>query len=135
MSTAKNEADFLRTMRAHLDAVSNKDLTGLKATLSPDNKMQLILPGEEIMMTADSFLAFHQSWFQDENWTMETEILNTEIGHEKGIAVTQLIYREPERDGVPYFNRMIVTYGLEKQDDNKWYVIMDHASSSEKSTD
>jgi len=38
------------------------------------------------------------------------------------------------RDGVPYFNRMIVSYDLENLD-GAWYVIKDHASSVEKSTD
>ena len=41
---------------------------------------------------------------------------------------------EPERDGKPYFNRMHISYTLEKQN-GQWYVIKDHASSVEKSTD
>jgi len=82
----------------------------------------------------DSFLAFHEAWFQDTSWTFTTEILNVEVGPEVGMAVTEVVYREPERDGVPYFNRMIVSYTLRKTD-GKWYVIKDHATSAEKSTD
>ena len=129
-----SEKLFVSTMQKHLDAVSNRDLESLKSTMSPDGKMQLILPGSEIINSVDSFIAYHVEWFQDTTWSFETKILNTEIGDQLGMAITQIIYREPERDGKPYFNRMMVSYVLEKKD-GKWYVIKDHASSVEKSTD
>jgi len=50
------------------------------------------------------------------------------------MAITEIVYREPERNGEPYFNRMIVSYVLEKIDGH-WCIIKDHASSVEKSTD
>lgn len=131
---APDKEGFVETLQKHLDAVSNKDLASLKSTMSPENKMQLILPGAEPLHTADSFLQFHADWFQDTSWTFETKILSTEVGPKYGIAITEIVYREPERDGQPYFNRMIVSYGLEKID-AQWYIIKDHASSIEKSTD
>ena len=93
--------------------------------------MQLILPSTEIIPTVEKFLAFHEEWFQDTIWSFETKILNTEIGDRIGMAVTEVIYREPERNGKPYFNRQIVSYTLEKIKD-KWYVIKDHCTSVEK---
>ena len=85
--------------------------------------------------TVDGFMNYHSEWFGiPAKWTFETEILNTEIKEDLGIAITQIIYREPERNGEPYFNRMIVSYALEKIN-GKWYIIKDHASSVEKSTD
>lgn len=132
--TASNEADFKATMQRHLDAVSGRDLPTLAATLSADGKMQLILPGTEIMQTTTEFLEYHREWFQDTTWSFETEILNVRVGDRIGMAVTEVVYREPERDGEPYFNRMIVSYTLEKQE-GKWFVVKDHASSVEKSRD
>jgi len=126
----ENKKGFTKTLEKHLSAVSNKDLVALKSTMSPEGKMQLILPGTEIINSVDSFMTFHDEWFQDTTWTFETKILNTEIGDKMGIG----IYREPERNGEPYFNKMIVSYGLEKIGE-KWYIIKDHASSIEKSTD
>ncbi len=134
LAKEENEQAFTAAMQKHLDAVSGKDLTTLAATMSPAGNMQLILPGDEIVASVDSFLAFHEAWFQDTSWTFTTEILNVEVGPEVGMAVTEVVYREPERDGVPYFNRMIVSYTLRKTD-GKWYVIKDHATSAEKSTD
>lgn len=130
----KDQAAFTAALEKHLQAVSSKDLVSLESTMSPDNKMQLILPGSEIIHSADSFLRFHETWFQDTSWTFETKILSTEVGSQFGLAVADVMYREPERNGVPYFNHMIVTYGLQKVED-QWYIIMDHASSIEKSTD
>ncbi len=123
-------------MQKHLDAVSNRDLATLKSTLSPEGTMYLILPQTEMTSTVDEFMEYHEEWFADTtaNWTFETKILNTAIGDSLGMALTEIMYREPERDGKPYFNRMMVSYDLKKSENN-WYVIKDHASSIEKSTD
>ena len=126
-----HEQRFIERMQEHLNAVSNKDLTTLKSTLSPEGEMQLILPNTEIMYSVEKFMEYHQAWFQDTTWTFETKILSSEIGEKIGIAITEIVYREPERNGKPYFNRMIVSYALKKIDD-QWYIIKDHASSIEK---
>ena len=130
-----NEALFVATMQKHLDAVTNKDLVALKSTMSPKSEMQLILPGSEIMFTVDAFMNYHKEWFAVENgWKFKTKILNTKVGETFGMAITEIVYSEPERNGKPYFNRMIVSYDLEKID-GAWYIIKDQASSVEKSTD
>lgn len=130
VSEVDQEEAFVERLEIHLRAVATKDLKMLKSTMSPEGNMQLILPGAEIKNSVDSFLLFHEQWFQDTTWTFETKILNTKVGERVGTGVTEIIYREPERNGQPYFNRMIVTYTLEKMED-QWYVIMDHASSVE----
>lgn len=130
----KQETHFKARLNTHLNAVSEKDLATLKTTLSPSGKMQLILPGSEIKEGVDAFMEYHTEWFQDTNWTFETRILNTSIADSLGNAVTEIIYKEPNRDGKPYSNRMIVTYLLEMYH-GEWYVVQDHASSVEKSTD
>ncbi len=127
-------AAVLFTMQKHLDAVANKDLKSLAETLSPDGQMQLILPGTEIIDSVAGFLQFHEDWFKNPDWTFATEILHATVGQQLAVVVVQIIYREPLRDGKPYFNRMTVSYALEKTQ-SQWYVIKDHASSVEKSND
>lgn len=129
-----NEASALQLMQKHLDAVTNKDLSALRQTLSPDGQMQLILPQSEIINGTTGFINFHENWFAQSGWTFETKILNSEVGETLAMMVVEIVYREAERDGKPYFNRMIVSYDL-KNINGKWYVIKDHASSVEKSTD
>ncbi len=133
-SKLNDELKFTQTLQNHLDAVSNKDLKSLQSTLSPDGAMILILPGSETTTTVTEFMDYHKEWFAVPDWTFETEILYTDIGDHFGMAITEIVYREPNRDGVPYFNRMTVSYDLKKIDGN-WYIVKDHASSIEKSTD
>ncbi len=128
------EETFKTTMQTHLDAVSNRDMETLKSTMSPDGKMQLILPGSKIMNTVDKFIEYHIEWFKDTTWTFETKILNTEIGEKLGIAIVEVMYKEPNRNGKPYFNKMIVSYAL-KRDKTNWYIIKDHACSIERTED
>ena len=127
---------FVSTMQKHLNAVTNKDIETLKSTLSPTGKMQLVLPKTEMTSTVDEFVKYHADWFADTTtvWSFKTKILDTTIGETMGIAITEILYSEPLRDGKPYFNRMNVTYALQKQND-QWYIIKDHASSIHKSTD
>ncbi|WP_347925373.1 nuclear transport factor 2 family protein [Pontimicrobium sp. SW4] len=135
ISIKENETQMKALMQKHLDAVSNKDIETLKSTMSPKGYMRLILPQSEIMEGVDAFIKYHIDWFAvDNGWTFETKILETKVGATLGMAIIEIVYREPDRNGEPYFNRMVVSYVLEKTDGN-WYVIKDHASSVEKSTD
>lgn len=129
-----NEKSFITTMKKHLDAVTNRDLITLRSTLSPNGEMQLILPQTEIMKSVDAFMDYHKEWFATPDWTFETKIVSTHVKSDLGMAIVEIVYREPMRDGKPYFNRMTVSYVLEKIS-GKWYVIKDHASSVQKSTD
>ena len=131
ISRKQNEADFNTTLQKHLEAVMSKDLVALKATMSPKGNMELIQPSSEIVFGVDGFMKFHQDWFALPDWTVETIILSTDVGDNMGVATTEFMYREPERNGKPYFNRLIVSYTLHKMD-GQWYVIKDHASSIEK---
>lgn len=133
-SASENIEDFMATMEKHLAAIGNKNLDSLATTMSPEGDMQLILGGIETIVSVDSFLKFHEDWFAEPNWSFNTKILNVEVGDRVGMAIVEAMYREPERDGQPYFNRMTVSYVLRKIK-GKWYVIKDHATSVEKSTD
>lgn len=134
ISSDENSKMFLKTIQKHLDAVSNRDLIALESTLSPEGNMQFILPSTETTHTVKEFMDYHKEWFAIPDWTFETKILNSEVSETLGMVITEVIYREPERNGQPYFNRMIVSYDLKKLN-GRWYVIKDHASSVEKSTD
>lgn len=133
-SIQENTKSFISTLEKHLDAVSNRDLETLAGTLSPTGEMYLILPQTETTTTVDEFLEFQDLWFQDTIWTFETEILHTAIEENLGIAIVDAMYREPERNGAPYFNHMQISYTLRKED-GTWYVIKDHASSIERTGD
>ncbi len=122
---------FMAVLQKHLNAVSNKDLATLATTFAPNGEMYLMLDQTETMTTANEFLTMHEAWFKDTTWTFETEVFHTDVGSDMGIALVNAMYREPDRNGQPYFNRMVVSYAL-KNIDGQWYVIKDHATSVEK---
>jgi len=115
----------------HLNAVSERNYDVLSSTLAPHNKMQLILPSQKMTTTVQEFLDFHKEWFVDTTWTIESKIIDMTVKDKLAIAVTEQLYKEPERNGKPYYNKMQVSYALQKIDE-KWYVIRDHASSIDK---
>lgn len=71
--------------------------------------MILILPNSEVKYTVDSFIKYHTDWFKEQNWTFEAKILSVKVSDKLGITIVEAIYRESERNGKPYFNRMIVS--------------------------
>lgn len=129
-----NVAACLAKMEEHLNAVSNRDLATLKSTMSPNGDMLLILPQTETIVGVDAFMDYHKEWFEFPNWTFTTSIVDSEVSHDMGFVIIESMYREPERNGVPYFNRMTISYDLQKID-GTWFVVKDHATSVEKSTD
>jgi len=130
-----NDKQIKRTLNTLLNSIENKDIDSLKSTMSPTGKMELILPNSKITYSVDEFVELHENWFLDSTWTMETKILNIKAGAKIGTATTEAIYREPDRNGKPYMNHMIVSYVIEKESDNSWYVTKDHACSIKKSND
>lgn len=130
-SQEQNEKAFIAILEKHLAAVSARDLKTLASTLSPDSLMILILPNQKVLKSSGEFLNFHREWFQDTIWTFETEIKDFYVGEEYGLAIVESMYKEPNRNGKPYFNNMSISYGLKKVD-KKWVVFKDHASSIEK---
>lgn len=134
-SSEENKATFIQALTTHLDAVSQRDLPTLEATLSPKGDMHLILPQSKMTSTVKGFMDYHRAWFEGGGeWTLDNKIVYTNVGEDLGFAVVEAVYKEPERDGKPYFNRMNVSYSLKKMD-GKWYVVKDHMCSVAKSTD
>ena len=131
----KNEKQIKIALEKLLMSIESKNIDLLKSTMSSSGEMELIIPNTEITYTVGEFLNFHKEWFRDSTWTISTKILNIEPGKYIGTATTEAIYKEPNRNGKPYFNHMIVSYVLRKENNNNWYVIKDHASSLKKSTD
>ncbi len=126
---------FHNTLRKHLKATADKDIETLKTLMAPDGFMHLMRPATPVVYTTDLYIIYHESWFQDPDWSIETTITDSDVGTDMGMALVALKYMEPENDGKPYWNEMLVSYTLKKYDDGAWYVILDHSSSVKKSTD
>lgn len=127
----KNETAFLTVMNTHLKAISTKDIALLGTTLPSNEEMYLLLDGMEMTTQSDEFLKLQKDWFDSGEWTFETKIVRSDVGIEIGYAIVESLYKEPNRNGKPYFNRMLISYDLKKIE-GKWYVVKDQATSIEK---
>jgi len=127
----KNEAAFLEVMNTHLQAISTKNVNQLAATLPPNDEMFLLLDGMEMTTQPEQFLKLQKDWFDSGEWTFEPKIVRSDIGIELGYTIVEVMYKEPDRNGKPYFNRMLISYDLKKIN-GKWYVVKDQATSIEK---
>lgn len=130
----QNDQEIRKVIKKHLDALTDKDLKSLAETMSPSGEMTLIMEGEGIKSSVDSFLDFHEKWFANEaEWSLEATSVLTKPGLQLGFVTVESVYREPERNGKPYYNKLVTTYLLEKEKDGSWAVINDHYCSVEKS--
>lgn len=129
-----NSKSFHTALRKHTKAISDRDIETLKAMMSPDGLMHLIRPNTAVVYTTDNYIKYHESWFSDTNWSIKFSITDSEVGEDVGMAITDVLYQVPERDGKPYWNKMTISFVLKKTDGN-WYVISDHSGSVKKSTD
>lgn len=130
----QNSKSFHTALRKHTKAISDRDLETLKTMMSPDGLMHLIRPSTAVVYTTDNYIRYHESWFQDPNWSIKFSITDSEVGEEVGMAITDVLYEVPDRNGKPYWNKMVISFVLKKMDGN-WYVISDHSGSVQKSTD
>lgn len=134
---AQRKADhklFHATLRKHTKAIADRDIETLKTLMSPEGVMHLIRPNTEVVYSTDNYIKYHESWFQDPNWSIKFTITDSEVGEELGMAITEVMYSVPERDGKPYWNKMTISFVMKKID-GAWYVISDHSGSVKKSTD
>lgn len=134
-SEETNTKEFTASLQEHLDAMTNKNIEIVEATVpKPTETMHLILPDGTEMKTAKEFIEMHREWFKDtiSNWKLTFNIKYAHTNKDMGYALVEALLKEPNRNGKPYFHKMHVSYVLEKTD-NKWLVIKDHASSIEKS--
>ena len=130
----ENSKLFHATLRKHTAAVAARDIETLETMMSPDGVMHLMRPNTPVVYTTEKYLKYHRSWFQDTSWNLKSTITDSEVGDNMGMAITELMYEVPDRNGKPYWNQMTVSYVLKKVDD-AWYVISDHSTSVKKSTD
>lgn len=125
--------EMILTLRAHLEALSSHDYPALAATIPDSGAFHLILPSGARLNTVAQFREMHEPWLAEDDWMMESNILTVIPGKDMGTAIVESILREPERDGKPYFHKMHVTYTLRLMEGN-WKVVVDHASTIDKSS-
>ena len=125
--------------RAKLDklltSLEKKDVVGLKEVMSNSDNMELIFTSGDITSSTAEFIEFHEKWFQDSSWTMRHEIVNFKYHGNFATATVKAFYKEPDREGSPYFHNMMVSYVLKELENGEWSIIKDQATTFDKAKD
>jgi ketosteroid isomerase-like protein len=125
--------NFKTALAAHLDAVSSRNLDGLKSTLTHSEALDLYLPNGKMLSSKSEFIEFHQNWFRETGWTMHFEPVSSAVTRELAIATVRTRY-EDTVDGKPYWseNWLTLVFKLEK---GEWRLIHDQNTRIRSSAD
>jgi ketosteroid isomerase-like protein len=118
------EASFQKTLRTHLDAISNRDLEALEPTVG--ESMTLIFPSGSIRRGKDAFMAFHESWFADPNWRQPYTVTDVTVeGCNTAWALVDYRYESLNEDGTvksSSHNMFALTWTFQR---GRWVAIAD----------
>jgi ketosteroid isomerase-like protein len=85
---------FSTLVEYHLKTIRNRDVEGLLSTVH--DSVTLIFPDGNKLVSKKKFEAFHREWFADENWKMNTTILNTVEAPTISYAFVRYAYQDNE---------------------------------------
>lgn len=90
--------DFRNTLELHLDSMKNKNLNKFISTVRLEDII-LIMPNGTLIREKDKFLELHRSWFEDNDWSLNYEILNIEEASEMAYALININYNDCDEKG------------------------------------
>ena len=123
---------FQNAISDHLYAIATKNTDMLKKTVPDSGAFNLIIPTGKMLTTVDEFLAGYEAMFADPESTFTSEVINSSYTSDFGTAVVYSTLEDPDRDGSPYFHKMLFTYNVKKLD-GAWKIVSSHATTVEKS--
>jgi ketosteroid isomerase-like protein len=126
-SLAQQSASFSETLQAHMDAIQNRKLKELLATV--DDNVILILPDGTRMTSKKEFEQLHIEWFAETNWRMEMAILKKEESEDLGHVLIRYKYTE---EGTATVVRYTYLSMLFRKKSGQWLLIHDQNTRSEK---
>ena len=108
-----NYPDYDATLKIHLDAIQNHDLSAILSTV--DDSVNLIFPNGQRMKSKTEFAAFHEDWFQNENWSMSPKIVKTVKTDSMSYSLIQYRYHDIDSAGTrinPRDNHLLLVFKL-----------------------
>ncbi len=116
--------DFNETLEQHLDAIQQRNLGALMETLPENGDLILIMPNGRMMRTVTEYINFHKEWFDDQDWSVSTELVAKNQVDDMGYATLNLEYKDVDPDGNPIMMLLILNLIFEKRDD-QWVLVHD----------
>ena len=110
---------FRETLAKHLQAIQERNLEALAATVAPERVVLIMADGKLVRSTA-AFLEAHRGWFAMPNWTLFTEEVELFEGPDLAVAVLRLNYREPPDVRSESYLTLVF-----QRHDGKWLMVQD----------
>ncbi len=90
-------ADFDATLKVHLQAIQDRDLEALMATVAEQPAPNLILPGGQLLQGKAAFRDLHVQWFADPDWRMHvSEVSRTASADMASVLLRYTLRDRPE---------------------------------------
>lgn len=113
--------DFRAALDAHLAAIEARDLDAFAPTITSGDDLYVIFPNGAAIETTEGVVAFHDEWFQDENWRMDPGVVKIMEGEDMSAALLKYDYRDTP-NGEPRSSWLILIFKLE---DGEWRLVHD----------
>ena len=115
--------DYDATLKIHLNAIQDHDLSALLSTVH--DSVTLIFPNGQRLKSKKEFATFHQNWFNDSTWTLSPAILKTIKSDSVSYSLIQYQYNDIDSMGArinPRSNFLLLVF---KQGPDGWRLIHD----------
>lgn len=132
LSEVGNELGFQGVISNHLNALESKNMDLLMKTVPDSGSFNLIVPAGFMFNKVSDFIKGYESLFGDEGVTINSKVLESKINGNMGTAIVLSDLNDDDRNGKPYFHKMLMTYTAEKKG-NDWKIISSHGTTVEKS--
>lgn len=110
---------FRETLRLHLQAIQDRDLGALAATVAPDG-LVLIMADGKLARRTDEFLEAHRGWFAMKDWSLQAREVQVFESPALAVALLELDYREPPQT----HSRSYLTLVFENRA-GRWLMVQD----------
>lgn len=118
---------FSEALEAYLAAVQARDLDAMNALLAPNDQLTLILPNGLYMSGHEEVLEFHRTWFSDEEWTLNNELLHSFETDSMALALLLVDYDDLDPSGNAYHLQYYLSLSFVYVGD-QWLLIHDQST-------
>ncbi len=99
---------FRETLKAHLDAILNRDLDGLLANL-PEDEVVLVMADGTLVRSVGEFAEAHRGWFASKTWTTDFEEVEEFESENLAVVTLLLDYQDLPEAAEPIRQRSYLT--------------------------
>ncbi|MCB1606146.1 MAG: SgcJ/EcaC family oxidoreductase [Xanthomonadales bacterium] len=122
MTWAASAGSFDDTLKQHLQAISERDLESLLATVGDD--LNLIFPNGQLVQGKENFRNIHTEWFADTQWRMEISEVSRSVGADMATVLLKYELRDVPEPGQGNPRSAFLVLVFAKSDDG-WRLIHD----------